>query len=108
MRRSNLTKAPASCWGVRVAGADGVAVGTGGELDHLRVTQAKCGAGIDLLLAGGGAALQHQIGAKELGGTQQHGAVQACAEITDRGAGGHGDDQCEEQHAQLTGASVTQ
>jgi len=70
--------------------------------------QPLCLAGVDLLRRGGCAAAQHQVGAKELAGPQQHGVVQACTEIADSGTGGDGDQQGEKQHAQLAGASVAQ
>gem|GEM_PF-3037120 len=79
-----------------------------GKFDHLGVFQPLCLAGVDLLRRGGCAAAQHQVGAKELAGPQQHGVVQACTEIADGGTGGDGDQQGEKQHAQLAGASVAQ
>ncbi|CRN02723.1 hypothetical protein [Pseudomonas sp. 34 E 7] len=70
--------------------------------------QAQFGAGSDLLGAGWRAAFKYQVRAQELGGAQQHGAVEACAEIADSGAGGYGHQQGEEQHTQFAGAGIAQ
>ena len=50
----------------------------------------------------------HQVGAEELGGTQQHRAIKTGTEVADGRAGRHGDQQGEEQHPQLAGAGIAQ
>ena len=63
---------------------------------------------LQLFVRVGRAAGQAQIGGEEFGGAQQHAVVQARTEITDGGAGRHGDQQGEEQYAQFPGAGITQ
>ena len=72
-----------------------------GKLDAVGVAQAQTGAAFDLFGACRLGTVEHQVGAEELGGAGEHGAVQAGAEIADGGARGDRDQQGEEQHAQL-------
>ena len=53
----------------------------------------------NLFVPRGGGAIEDQVGAQEFSGTQQHGTVQACAEITDGGTCRHRHQQGEEQYA---------
>ncbi|EQL42751.1 hypothetical protein M770_34855 (plasmid) [Pseudomonas aeruginosa VRFPA03] len=70
-----------------------------GKLDAVGVAQAQTGAAFDLFGACRLGTVEHQVGAEELGGAGEHGAVQAGAEIADGGARGDRDQQGEEQHA---------
>ena len=79
-----------------------------GKLHRLCVIEAQLEPRVYLFLAGRRAAAQAQVGGEKLAGTQQHGVIQACAEITDGAAGGHRDQQGEEQHPQLAGAGIAQ
>ena len=72
-----------------------------GKLDAVGVAQAQTGAAFDLFGACRLGTVEHQVGAEELGGAGEHGAVQAGAEIANGGARGDRDQQGEEQHAQL-------
>ncbi len=64
-------------------------------------------AGLDLRRRGRLAAIEYQVGTEKFRGAQQHGVVQARAEITDGRAGGDCDQQGEEQHVQFARAGVT-
>ena len=79
-----------------------------GELHDTSVIQAQFGPGFDLLGPGRRAAFEHQVGAEEFGGAQQHGAVEARTKVADGGAGSHGHQQGKEQHAQFAGAGIAQ
>ncbi|MCY1442642.1 hypothetical protein D9M71_590190 [compost metagenome] len=70
--------------------------------------QALFGASLQLFLAGGGRALEHQVGPEKFGGSHQHCTIEAGAEIADGGTGGDCHQQGEEQYAQFAGASVAQ
>ena len=79
-----------------------------GKLHHAGVIEAQRVPRGELFGAGRRAAAEHQVGAEEFAGAQQHGAVQTCAEVADGGTGRHGDQHGAEQHAQLAGAQVAQ
>ena len=70
--------------------------------------EAQVVADLDLFFTGRCRAIKHQVGAEELGGTQQHRAIKTGTEVADGRAGRHGDQQGEEQHPQLAGAGIAQ